>query len=1017
MHSVRRLLLLSLLPFTLTAAEIPLAFNRDIRPILSENCFSCHGFDEKSRKAKLRLDLPEEATREHKGGTPIVPGDLAKSEVWQRIISEDPDDVMPPPKSHLKLSAQDKATIKAWIQQGAKYETHWAFAVPKETPAPAPGHPIDAFISDALKKKGLTPTAAADRATLIRRVSLDLTGLPPSAEEVQAFVASQDPQAYAQLVARLLASPHFGERMALEWLDAARYADTNGFSIDGGRNMWLWRDWVIQSFNDNLPYDQFVLQQLAGDLLPNATDAQLIATGFQRNNMNTHEGGTIPAENLVNYNADRVKTLGEAMLGLTLACAQCHDHKFDPISQKDYFRMFAYFNSLGDAGLDGNAGNNSGPSVNKKTVLKALDLATLPDRIAGLKLKLGTPDDAALARWVGEQQAQLAKRQAGLKLHPINLLKISTPNSGGGFTVEGNTFKGLGGAAYDILGETPKTSAPITGLRIVFTPNKGKPAKDGKKTSAAKADFVVSAVDVTTDKVASDQVNIHKLQKFARVTASSWQPEFPAIDVRAFNPRRGWSPDLKSDEAPHLTLTFDQPITADKQAYITTQVYFAMGGKVPQQGQLFAVTGTDDGTDLPADIITLIGIPAAQRNESQRRQLWDYYAAKSKGMEPVRTDLANAEQRLKSLTDPQPTMIMAVAAKPRETFILLRGDYSQPGEKVSAGTPAKLPALPAGAPANRLGLAQWMVMPENPLTARVAVNRFWKQLFGQGLVTTAADFGFQGSYPSHPELLDNLSVEFRRSGWDVKKLLTLIVTSEAYKRSSTPTAKQQEADPSNTWLARGPRFRLPAEIIRDAALKSSGLLVPQVGGPSVNPYSPFDLWREVSHYGSTPATAQIFVQDHGEKLYRRSLYTYWKRTAPPANMVAFDAPNREVCTVTRGNTSTPLQALVTLNDTQFVEASRALGERLAKRVGNDAAKLRWAFLEVVSREPTAQELSVVTKTLARERARYAGDAARAATVLSVGESPRDAQIPAGEHAAWMQVATLLLNLSEAVTRN
>ncbi len=1020
MQSVHRLLLLSLLPFALTAAETPLAFNRDIRPILSENCFSCHGFDEKARKAKLRLDLPEEATREHKGGTPIVPGDLAKSEVWQRIISEDPDDVMPPPKSHLKLSAQDKATLKAWIQQGAKYESHWAFALPKETPAPAAGHLIDAFVSDALKKKGLTPTATADRATLIRRVTLDLTGLPPSAEEVQAFVASQDPEAYAKLVARLLASPHFGERMALEWLDAARYADTNGFSIDGGRNMWLWRDWVIQSFNDNLPYDQFVLQQLAGDLLPNATDAQLIATGFQRNNMNTHEGGTIPAENLVNYNADRVKTLGEAMLGLTLGCAQCHDHKFDPISQKDYFQMFAYFNSLGDAGLDGNAGNNSGPSVNKKTVLKALDLATLPDRIAGLKLKLATPDDAALARWVGEQQALLAKRQAGLKLHPIHLRKISTPNSGGGFTVEGNTFKGLGGAAYDILGETPKTAEPITGLRIVFTPNKSKPAKDakdGKKAPVSKADFVVSAVDVTTDKVASDQVNIHKLQKFSRVTASSWQPEFPAIDVRAFNPRRGWSPDLKSDEAPHLTLTFDQPITADKQAYITTQVYFAMGGKVPQQGQIFAVTGTDDGTDLPADIITLIGLPAPQRNESQRRQLWDYFAAKSKAMEPVRTDLANAEHRLKSLTDPQQTMIMAIAAKPRETFILTRGDYSQPGEKVSPGTPAKLPALPAGAPANRLGLAQWMVMPENPLTARVAVNRFWKQLFGQGLVTTAADFGFQGSYPSHPELLDNLTVEFRRSGWDVKKLLTLIVTSDAYKRSSAPTAKQQEADPSNTWLARGPRFRLPAEIIRDVALKSSGLLVPQIGGPSVNPYSPFDLWREVSHYGSTPATAQIFVQDHGEKLYRRSLYTYWKRTAPPANMVAFDAPNREVCTVTRGNTSTPLQALVTLNDTQFVEASRALGERLAKRGGNDAAKLRWAFLEVVSREPTAQELTVVTKTLARERARYAGDAVRAATVLSVGESLRDAQIPAGEHAAWMQVATLLLNLSEAVTRN
>jgi len=1023
MTSARRLLPLLLLPCLAPAAEPTLAFNRDIRPILSENCFSCHGFDEKARKAKLRLDLPAEAMREHKGGIPIVPGDLAKSEAWQRITSDDPEDVMPPPKSHLKLSAQDKATLKAWIEQGAKYETHWAFTAPKVTAAPAAGHPIDAFIGETLRKKGLTPTPLADRATLIRRVTLDLTGLPPSAEEVQAFVKDPDPQAYAKLVARLLASPHFGERMALDWLDAARYADTNGFSIDGGRHLWLWRDWVIQSFNDNLPYDQFILQQLAGDLVPNTTDAQLIATGFQRNNMNTHEGGTIPAENLVNYNADRVKTLGEAMLGLTLACAQCHDHKFDPISQKDYYQLFAYFNTLGDAGLDGNAGANSGPATSKRTILKAADVATLPERIAALKQQLATPDDAALARWTAEQEVRLQRRKAGLKLYPVNLLKISTPNSGGGFTVEGNTFRGLGGAAYDILGETPKTDEPITGLRLVFTPKPPKPAPaDGRdKKKAAKADpngeFLVTAVDVTADKVAGDQVNIHKLQKFSRVTASSWLPDFPAADVRAFDARRGWSPDVKTDASPHLTLTFDQPITAANQAYLTTQVYFANGGKVPASGQLFAITGQDDGTDLPADIIALIGTPDAQRTAAQRRQLWDYFAAKGAALEPLRTDLANAEQRLQALTTPQPTMVMAVSAKPRETFILKRGDYAQPGDKVAAGTPAQLPPLPAGAPANRLGLAQWMVMPENPLTARVAVNRFWKQLFGQGLVTSVADFGLQGAYPSHPELLDNLAMEFRRSGWDVKQLLTLIVTSETYRRSSAPTAQLLELDPANTFLARGPRFRLPAEIIRDVALKSSGLLVPQVGGPSVNPYSPFDLWREVSHYGSTPATAQNFVQDHGDRLYRRSLYTYWKRTAPPANMVAFDAPNREVCTTSRGNTTTPLQALVTLNDTQFVEAARVFGERLAQHAGDDQAKLRWGFLEAVSREPSAQELAVLTKALARERARYARDPARAAQVLAVGERPRAPGLPATEHAAWMQLGSLLLNLSETVTRN
>lgn len=1022
MKNVCRLLALASLAATSPAADESIQFNRDVRPILSENCFSCHGFDEKARKAKLRLDLPEEAYKEHKTGTPLVPGDLKKSEVWTRVLSDDEDDVMPPPKSHLKLSTQDKATLKAWITQGAKYESHWAFSAPHTTAAPAGGHPIDAFITDALKKKGLTPNALADRATLIRRVTLDLTGLPPSAEEVQAFVKDADPAAYEKLIARLLASPHFGERMALDWLDSARYADTNGFSIDGGRHLWLWRDWVIQAFNDNLPYDQFILQQLAGDLLPNASDSQLIATGFQRNNMNTHEGGTIPAENLVNYNADRVKTLGESMLGLTLACAQCHDHKFDPISQKDYYQMFAYFNTLGDAALDGNAGVNSGPTVNKKTVLKASDLISLPERIAALKQKLATIDETALALWKQEQLVRLSDRQRGLQLHPVNLLKISTPNSGGGFTVEGNNFRGLGGAAYDILGETPKTKEPIVGLRLVFTPRIGKPVMDAKdakkvKTPGLPADFLVSAIDVTADKIAGDQVNIHKLQKFSQITASSWLPGFPASDVRAFNPRRGWSPDLKTGPAPYITLTFDQPITAESHAYLTTQVYFANGGKTPTQGQLFAVTGRDDGTDLPAEIIALIATPGAPLNAAQRLQLWNYFAAHATAMESTRTDLANAEERLQMLTQPQSVMVMATAAKPRETFILNRGDYAQPGTKVTPGVPAKLPPMPAGAPANRLGLAQWMVMKENPLTARVAVNRFWKQFFGQGLVNTASDFGLQGSYPSHPELLDNLAVSFQLSGWDVKKLLTQLLTSETYRRSSAPTAKQQELDPANTWLARGPRFRLPAEIIRDQALKVSGLMVPQLGGPSVNPYSPFDLWREVSHYGSSPATAQTFVQDHGDKLYRRSLYTYWKRTAPPANMVTFDAPNREVCTVTRGNTTTPLQALVTLNDTQFVETSRALAERIVKHTGDDAAKLRWAFLEVTSREPNAKEIAVVTQTLTRERQRYQQQPAKATAVLRIGESPRDTAIPAAEHAAWMQVATLLLNLSETVTRN
>ena len=512
-----------------------------------------------------------------------------------------------------------------------------------------------------------------------------------------------------------------------------------------------------------------------------------------------------------------------------------------------------------------------------------------------------------------------------------------------------------------------------------------------------------------------DQVNIHKLQKFSRVTASSVDAAHPPGNVRAMNVRLAWQPDMKAAGDQSLTLTFAKPISAAETPSITTQVYFGTG-RPPLQGQLFAVTGHDDGTDLPQDIIALVQTPEGSRTPEQTAQLWTYVARTSEALRRTRVDLANAEERLAALTQPQSTMVMNIAAKPRETFILNRGDYSQPTTKVGPGTPAALPPVPAGAPANRLGLAQWAVMKENPLTARVAVNRLWKTLFGTGLVASAADFGLQGEWPSHPELLDWLAVEFVESGWDFKRLTRTIVTSATYKRSSVASAEMLAQDPANRLLARGARFRLPAELIRDNALRASGLLVPQLGGPSVNPYSPFDLWREVSHYGSTPATAQNFVQDHGDKLYRRSLYTYWKRTAPPANMVAFDAPNREVCTVTRGNTTTPLQALVTLNDVQFAEAARVLAARMLARAGDDEARLRWAFREVVSREPSDKEIAVARRTLARERQRYATDPARATAALQVGEAPL-AALPAPEHAAWMQVGALLLNLSETVTRN
>ena len=1064
-------------------------YSRDIKPILSENCFSCHGFDEKGRKGKLRLDVAASAYAERNGLFRIKPGDLANSEVWARIISTDPEEVMPPPKEHAPLTAAQKQKIKTWIEEGAKYSEHWSFVAPRKSAWPISGEgekesggeaeqerkqsgglagslprgaqAIDAFVRARLAQEKISPAPEADRRTLIRRLALDLTGLPPKGAEVEAFASDRDPHAYAKLITRLLASPHFGERMALDWLDAARYADTNGFSIDGGRHMWLWRDWVIQAFNDNKPYDRFLVEQLAGDLLPNRTDADLIASGFQRNNMVTHEGGTIPEENLTNYNADRVKTLGEAVLGLTLGCAQCHDHKFDPITQKDYFQTFAFFNTLPDKGLDGNAGVNPGPSVKARTVLKTGEEAALRDEIAALEAKLARRDDAVLAAWEQREQARQAERGKNLRVLPLKAVKISTPNRAVGFdiTPEGRvSLKNPGDmGAFDILAELPKDAGPITGLRFVmhpvadaalggwgYGPSKGAPARaPATKKKAAekmapppeptqKGSFKLTAIAASVDAVPGDQVNLHKFEKISRVTASSWEPQNPAVGV--LDPRNdsGWSPDLATDGPVHLTATLVRPIDPAATPHLTVQLNFG-AGKAYIAGliEVCAIRGTDDGTDLPADVVAALKTPPAQRTAEQRESLWRECVAHGPEVQRDRVALGNLRERLAALTEPFTAMVMEVAAKPRETFILNRGDYAQPTEKVSAGTPSALPPLPTGAPADRLGLAQWAVMKENPLTARVAVNRLWKLFFGTGIVGTPADFGSQGEWPSHPELLDWLAVEFVEHGWDVKHLVRLIVSSATYRQSSAASAELLERDPENRLLARGPRFRLPAEFVRDNALAVSGLLVPRIGGPSVNPYTPGDLWREVSHYGSSPATAQTFVQDHGEKLYRRSFYTYWKRTAPPPSMMAFDAPNREVCTVARGNTTTPLQALVTLNDPQFVEAARAFAERMLARGASaqegekergvegqkDRARLVWGFSECLSRLPRESELAVITAALKRERINYAKNEPAARALLSVGESPRNEKLLTVEHAAWTQVASTLFNLSETITRN
>jgi len=1008
----------------------PVDFNRDIRPILSENCFACHGFDEKARQAELRLDVQEAAYAERDGSTPLKPGSLDSSEVWTRVVSDDADLLMPPADSNLKLTQKEKLLIKAWIEQGAKYSAHWSFIPPKKLEGSTG---IDGFVFSKLKLEELKPSPMADRYTLIRRLSFDMTGLPPSADEVLEFVNDKNPKAYERLIDRLLKDPHFGERLALDWLDAARYSDTNGFSIDGGRHIWLWRDWVVHAFNTNKPYGEFLSEQIAGDLMPNATNAQLIATGFQRNNMVTHEGGTIPAENLTNYNADRVKTLGEAVLGLTVGCAQCHDHKFDAITQKDYYSLFAYYNTLSDVGLDGNSGVNPRPYVQAKTVLQTGEEQALKQRIAKLDSKLQIPKKQTVVAWEKSQLEKLKLRGLDMELLPLTVTKISTPNRGAGFEIVDDRIVHItqpsGLAAYDVLANLPKTDKPITGLRVVFHPDENTPGngwgfgpkarRGGKEPEKPleKGSFKLTALSVSVGEVPADQVDLYGLLPASSVTANVWQSEnrpMQCLDTRKIN---GWSPTLETAGPVHLTMTFLRPVDAMKTPFLTTQLNFGSGDNlIASRMELFALTGHDDGSDLTPEVIDVLQISEDKRNADQIKLLNGYFSAHAPQTARLRTDLSNAKERLAVLTQEFSTMVMNVAEKPRETFILNRGDYSQPTVKVSMGTPKSLPQI-EGEHKSRLALAKWITMPNNPLTARVYVNRIWQLMFGAGIVRTPADFGSQGEWPSHPGLLDWLAVDFVENGWDVKALIKKIALSATYRQSSYTSPELLKRDPQNRLLARGPRYRLPAEMIRDSALKTSGLLVGYLGGPSVNPYTPGDLWREISHYGSTPATAQTFVQDHGEKLYRRSIYTYWKRTAPPPNMAAFDAPNRETCVVSRPTTNTPLQALVMLNDVQFVEAARCFAQKILMHAGNDSSKLQWAFLESLSRPASEYELGLLQKSLSRERSRYRKDKQAARALISVGESLRNRDLPVEEHAAWTQIASTVFNLSETVTRN
>lgn len=1010
-------------------SQSPVSYNRDIRPIFSNTCFHCHGPDKHARKAELRLDVAADAFAVRKDGVvAITPGDLEKSEAWQRIIATDEKKLMPPVDSHMTITADQKVLIKQWILQGAIFEKHWAFIAPVKSLLPNiensnwGNNDIDAFVFAKLQAESLTPSAQADRRTLIRRLSYDLTGLPPTVAEVHAFIDDPADNAYETLVDRLLGSVHYGERMAVAWLDQARYADTHGFSRDGGRSMWLWRDWVIQAYNSDMGFDQFLKEQIAGDLLPDATDHQKIATGFSRNHMVTAEGGTIKDENLTNYCVDRVKTTGEVFLGLTMACAQCHDHKFDPITQKDYFKFFAYFNELSDKGIDGAGGNTAVPRIKVTTPLQHDDVDVIKNKIADVQLLMNKTYPDLQRAWESSAHEVIAMRGKGFQKRSLVPLSVQTDETkvplvvlADGLVLAGKKHKfKFFNIAYKI---DDQVTDEITGLRIEFYPH--DKIKDGKLGRGKTGNFGITAITISADTISTSSVDLNSIKPINNATASSAHTDHPPKNV--LNPSRFdcWSPAGDFTAPQHLTVQFETPLNAKDTPFVTMMITCRKLG-APGHFKTFAITGNDTDINIDKEIIAILEIDVSLRTAKQKKQLAEHHVKVDPALSHLAVTLANLERRLKEMTKQYFVQVMDSAKKPRKTYILIRGDYANKGKLVTPGVPEFLPPLPEGAPTNRIALADWFIHPAHPLTSRVAVNRLWQLLFGNGLVATSADFGNQSEWPSHPALLDNLAVRFREhgNGWEVKAMMKYIVMSNTYRQSSVVNAKAKLVDPDNRWFAYGSWFRLQSEFIRDGALAISGLLNKWVGGSSVRPYQPDGLWREKSFYGVVTDTTQVYVADHGVNLYRRSMYTIWKRTVPPPTMAVFDAPNRELCLMKRASTNTPLQALVLLNDPQYLEAARAFAENVILELPEASltTQLTYAFETVTSREPKQGELIQLAKTYQEQLDYYQDNELAANELLSIGESKRSTEIDSAKHAAMMCTLQLIMNLSEAITR-
>ena len=1167
-----------------SSAQPAIEFNRDIRPILSENCFACHGPDEKERKAKLRFDRQDEAFKPAKSGDmAIVPGDTAKSKLVERIITHDPDEVMPPPKTGKKLTAPQIDLLTRWIAEGAKWQGHWAFVKPERPAIPQvekkdwPRNELDYLVLAKLEKEGLHPSPEADPTTLVRRATLDLTGLPPTIAEVDAFLSDKSGQAYDKLVDRLLSSQRYGEQMARYWLDAARYADSHGYHIDSERGIWKWRDWVAGAFNRNLSFDQFTIEQLAGDLLPEASLDQKIASGYVRCNMSTGEGGAIEEDYLAKYTFDRMETTSTIWLGLTMTCARCHAHKYDPISQREYYGMYSLFNNLNEPVMDGNKPNPD-PFLKVPTAEQAKRQEWLRKKLKDGQAKIDGPApelDAAQTAWETKWHDKL--KASWTVLAPGRIRSTVVVTNGPQFkTLEDHSILAEGTNTESDIFEVTLKAGPgtIAAFRLEALPHDSLPkkgsarAEDGRfRLSEFEAEWIAPP---DKDGKAGPPTKL----KFSQALADASEEKFEIGKAIDGKPETGWGVNAASVTEPHTAVFFlADPLKLGQESELRIRLQFQASKSrraighfrlgTAQNEELVALfnppktepwqvigpfksggleagftnvfapekeidlkksfpgvrddvkwNAQPDFADGKANLLVsdlhgvhgvfylyrTITVPTSRKAEFSLKadDLFKFWVngqavaekgpAEKKGpsLTKVAVELKPGENKLlfkvvnhqgaayftfdkdlgeRDSVPPEVATILATTKKPvsgqlttvrnhyrrsfspefkqlfesmgkwreedggieraipitliaremdkpRDTFMLMRGEYDKKGDKVAPGAPSILPPWPKNSPTNRLGLARWLVDPSHPLTARVNVNRFWQQYFGIGLVKTTEDFGAQGERPPNPDLLDWLATEFIRSGWDVKQLQKLIVNSATYRQSAKVPPELFTKDPENRLLARGPRFRLDAEVLRDTTLALSGLLVDKTGGRGVKPFEPPGLWEAVSFNN-----AQKYVPDTGEGQYRRSLYTYWKRQSPPPNMLLFDAPTREYCVVRRPRTNTPLQALVLMNDPQFVEAARSLAQRIMLEGGSTSeSRIAYAFRLATSRSPRADEIQVLSEAFTQQLEAFSKDPESAEKLLKVGAFQAKPEFNRSELAAWTTIASMILNLDETVTK-